>query len=104
MVEVARHFGTEMGHVQSACVTPQLIRQSDIIFVMEKSHYDRVLAMDGSVASRMYLLGAHSATAGRAVEIADPYGRARELYVACHERIAEAIDNLKAVIALRASD
>jgi protein-tyrosine-phosphatase/predicted ATP-grasp superfamily ATP-dependent carboligase len=104
MVEVARHFGTEMGHVQSACVTPQLIRQSDIIFVMEKSHYDRVLAMDGSVASRMFLLGAHSATAGRSVEIADPYGRARELYVACHVRIAEAIDNLKAVIALRASD
>ena len=104
MVEVARHFGTDMSQVRSACVTPPLIQESDIIFVMEKNHYDRVLAMDGSVAGKMYLLGAHPGDTGSGVEIPDPYGRAREWYVSCHERIAEAVDNIKAVIAVRSSD
>ncbi len=104
MVDVARQFGTEMSHVRSASVTQEMLGQSDIIFVMEKSHYDRVVAMDGSAASKMYLLGAHLGGAGRAVEIADPYGRARENYVACHERIVEAVDTIKAVIAVNNSD
>lgn len=104
MVEVAGQFGVDMDTVRSTCVSEQQLHDSDIIFVMEKAHYDRLLAVDASIAEKVYLLGAHRNSAGWAVEITDPYGRSRSNYIHCYERIAEAVDNIKAVIAERSSD
>jgi len=104
MVDVAAEFGLRMDALRSTRVTRQLLRDSEIIFVMEKSHYDRVRAMEPGIAGRVYLLGANPSRQGFPPEIADPYGRAREYYVACYERIAEAMDGIKAVIAERSSD
>lgn len=104
MVEVAAQFGLQMETLRSARVTPQLLRDSDIIFVMEKNHYDRLRSMDESVAGKVYLLGANQSRNGFPAEIVDPYGCAREDYLACYERIAEAMDNIKEVIAMRNSD
>jgi len=104
MVDVAAQFGVDMRAMRSICVTTQLLRDSDIIFVMEKSHYDRLRAMDASIADKVYLLGAHANVAFWPAEIADPYGRARSEYLASYERIAEAVDNIKSVIATRTND
>jgi protein-tyrosine-phosphatase len=104
MVDVARQFGLDMSHFRSTRVTNQLLHQSDIIFVMEKSHYDSLIAMEGSIAGKVYLLGAHLGGAGLSAEIEDPYGRARDKYTTCYERIAEAVDSIKAVIAVKSSD
>jgi protein-tyrosine-phosphatase/predicted ATP-grasp superfamily ATP-dependent carboligase len=104
MVDVAAQFGVDMRALRSARVTTQLLQDSDIIFVMEKSHYDRLCERDASIAGKVYLLGAHPSTADWPAEIADPYGRSRADYMACYERIAEAVDNIKSVIAVRAND
>jgi protein-tyrosine-phosphatase len=104
MVDVAGRFGVDMSAMRSTTVTEQLLRDSDIIFVMEKSHYDRLIAVDAALGKRVYLLGAHPNSAGWPVEIADPYGRARGSYIACYERIAEAVDTIKAVIAEKSGD
>lgn len=104
MVEVAAKFGHDMNNIRSTCVTQQLLHDSDIIFIMEKSHYDRLLTIDGCVASKVYLLGAHQGNVGWSVEIKDPFGRSRESYLVCYESIAEAVDNIKEVIALRSND
>ncbi len=104
MVEIAGQFGVDMKAIRSGCVTEQQLRDSDVIFVMEKAHYDRLLSVDAALAGKVFLLGAHRSHAGWPVEIADPYGQSRASYKACYERIAEAIDNIKAVIAERASD
>ncbi|MEZ5571762.1 MAG: ATP-grasp domain-containing protein [Halioglobus sp.] len=104
MVEVAGQFGLPMGHMLSSHVTPQMLKDSDIIFVMEKSHYDKVLKVDAEISDKVYLLGAHTSSHGWPAEIVDPYGRAKEYYFACYERIAEAVDNLKAMMAIRSSD
>ena len=77
-----------------------MLHDNDIIFVMEKSHYDRLLTMDASVADKVYLLGAHQRGPACPVEIEDPYGHSRENYVVCYERIADAVDFIKAVIAV----
>lgn len=103
MVEIAAHFGLQMETVRSTCVTQQLLIDSDVIFVMEKKHYDRLLTLDERLADRIYLLGANQSHGGYPVEIADPYGRAREHYFACYERISEAMDSIKAAIAVRNS-
>jgi protein-tyrosine-phosphatase/biotin carboxylase len=104
MVEVAGTFGLQMQDLRSTCVTPQMLHESDIIFVMEKSHYDRLLELDAGMSGKVYLLGAHTNDSGWPVEIEDPYGRPRNYYCACYDRIAEAVDNLKALIAIRSSD
>lgn len=104
MVEVAAKYGLQMRSLRSVRVTPQLLNDSDIVFVMEKKHYDRLLAIDENLASRTFLLGASQARSGCPAEIADPYGRAREYYMACYEQIAEAVDSIKEVIAVRTGD
>jgi protein-tyrosine-phosphatase/predicted ATP-grasp superfamily ATP-dependent carboligase len=104
MVEVAGTFGLQMQNLRSSRVSPEMLRDSDMIFVMEKSHYDKVVALDATTSGKVYLLGAHTNNRGWPVEISDPYGRARDYYYACYERIAEAVDNLKALIAMRSSD
>ncbi len=104
MVDVARQFGIDMNGIRSSCVTQRILHESDIIFVMEKSHYDRLIAMDAGVADKVYLLGAHQRSTTCPVEIEDPYGRSRESYVACYKRIADAMDSIKAVIAVKNGD
>ncbi len=101
MVDVAGQFGVDMSAMRSTRVTEQMLQDSDIIFVMEKSHYDRLIAVDPRLAEKVYLLGAHPNTSGWPAEIADPYGQAQGSYVACYDRIAEAVDIIKAVIAER---
>ncbi len=104
MVDVARQFDLEMNNIRSTCITARLLHESDIIFVMEKSHYDRVVAIDPAVADKVYLLGAHAGSAGLPVEIEDPYGLPRANYLACYQRIADAVDHIKAVISTKRSD
>ena len=104
MVEVASHFGVQMHNLRSRRVTHEMLQASDIIFVMEKSHYDKLHELDAAISRKVYLLGAHTNNSGWPVEISDPYGRARTHYNACYCRIAEAVDNLKALIAIRSSD
>jgi protein-tyrosine-phosphatase len=100
MVDVARQFDIDMTSIRSTYVTEQMLHESDVIFVMEKCHYDRLLNMDASLANKVYLLGAHQRSAGCAVEIEDPYGHSRESYVVCYKRIADAIHRIKELIAV----
>jgi protein-tyrosine-phosphatase/predicted ATP-grasp superfamily ATP-dependent carboligase len=104
MVDVARRFGIDMNGIRSTCVTERMLHENDIIFVMEKSHYDRLLTIDASVADKVYLLGAHQRGPACPVEIEDPYGHSRENYVVCYERIADAVDVIKTVIAVESGD
>jgi protein-tyrosine-phosphatase len=104
MVDVARQFDVDMNSIRSTCVTERLLHESDIIFVMEKSHYDRLVTMDASVADKVYLLGAHRRSTNGPAEIGDPYGRSRESYVVCYERVAAAMNHIKAAIGVTNSD
>ncbi len=104
MVEVAAQFDLELGNSRSTRVNEQQLRDSDIIFVMEKSHYDKLLALDSSIADKVFLLGARSSGVDRPMEIADPYGHARDVYLACYRQIVEAADYIKGVIAVEAAE
>jgi protein-tyrosine-phosphatase len=77
-----------------------MLRDSDVIFVMEQSHVERIAALDPAAAERTWLLGAHRRGGGEG-EIADPYGRSRQAYERCFSRIAEAVDHIKSALAVR---
>jgi protein-tyrosine-phosphatase/predicted ATP-grasp superfamily ATP-dependent carboligase len=104
MVEVAAQFDLELGNLRSSCVTLQQLRDSDVIFVMEKRHYDKLLGMDTGLSKKIFLLGAHHGGTSRSVEIEDPYGRAQDVYLACYEQVVEAVDQIKSVIALQVGE
>ena len=104
MVEVAGDRGFNMSDIRSSGITEGILYSYDIIFVMEKSHYDMLIGIDERLAGRVYLLGAFAKKEKWGPEIQDPYGKSRENYMTCYERIAEAVDVLKALIAVRSSD
>ena len=104
MVEVAGHFDLELGNLRSSCVRQEQLRDSDVIFVMEKRHYDKLLDVDAALSKKIFLLGAHHGGARRSVEIEDPYGRTQDVYMACYEQVVEAVDEIKSVIALQLSE
>ncbi|MDZ7782417.1 MAG: ATP-grasp domain-containing protein [Halioglobus sp.] len=79
MVDMAAGFGLDLRGSRSNTVTSDVLCDSDIIFVMEKSHYDRVVAMEPAVAGKTFLLGAHPRRSGSA-EIADPFGQSGQAY------------------------
>jgi len=83
----------------STALTQDMLAGSDLVFVMEQRHYDRIVAMDPRAAERTFLLGAHENTEGWPAEIPDPYGCPRDQYMACYRRIAGAVDRLKSLMA-----
>ena len=104
MVEIAASNGLDMTWLRSVTVSDALLRKSDVIFVMEKAHHDKLLAMRPDVAGRVFLLGAYPSRQSRSAEISDPYGHSRAAYTECYERIAESADHIKAMLAMRLED
>lgn len=104
MIDVARQHHMNLTSSRSIEITPEMIQQSDIIFAMEKVHIDALTALDPSCADRTWLLGAHGGKTKYGAEISDPYGRSKDTYELCYRRIAEAIDNIKGVLAFRRAE
>ncbi len=101
MVEVARERGVRLDDSRSETVTIDALHRADVIFVMEQRHHDAVVSMDPAVAAKTYLLGGHTGDENWPVPIDDPYGNPRAAYEHCFDRIATAVDHLKAFMAMR---
>ncbi len=86
----------------SGCISQRLnldlIKQSDLILVMEMHHKDRVKRWDGDAASKTYLLKEFGAAPGRRdpseLEIGDPIGRPLEYYAACVKEIKSNMERI----------
>ena len=99
MAELAAAKGLPVEDFRSNTVTAAMLARSDIIFVMEKRHYDEIMALDSCAAERTFLLGAHNNAQGWAPEIDDPYGSSIDVYRDCFGRLAAAADAVKDMIA-----
>jgi predicted ATP-grasp superfamily ATP-dependent carboligase len=99
MADLANERGLQAGAFRSSTVTPEMLARSDIIFVMEKRHYDQVMAMDSSAGERTFLLGAHSSVDDWGPEIDDPHGCSFDIYRECYARLDAAVAAIKAMIA-----
>lgn len=104
MVDIAAANGVNLGQLRSSTVTPKLLHSSDIIFIMEKSHYDRLGSISAEVLGKTWLLGAHGGELEKRPEIDDPFGRSREAYEYCYNRIEQAVSHLKAMLVNRLSE
>ena len=96
MQTVASEHGFDLSRFRSARITDALLAQSDVIFVMEKRQYDRLIDEHPAAADRTFLLGPGSREAGQGdAEIADPYHHEEEVYRACFAQVHQAVTQLK---------
>ncbi len=89
MVELAGQRGIDLSGARSRSLDPALVERADIIYVMEKAHYDRLAASFPQARQKAFLLGAALARGGP--EIADPHNRAIQAYRHCYEQIESAV-------------
>lgn len=95
MVARMEERGLSCGDLRSTTVTREMLLDSDVIFVMEKRHFDAAAALAPETRERMFLLGGGLASeqAPRA-EIADPYNHSDGVYAECATQLEAAIGQL----------
>lgn len=92
MVQVAAANGADLTQSRSRMVDKQMLTESDIIFVMEREHRNRLVALDPTVASKTFSLGACLTGLQRPhAEIADPYNKSETVYRACFDDVQRAV-------------
>jgi L-threonylcarbamoyladenylate synthase len=76
--------GIDIGSHFNKGLTKDLIEESDFIYVMERMHREKVVAMDPGASNRCYLLEENG-------QIPDPIGRPQAFYNSCADRIERAV-------------
>lgn len=90
-IKVAQEKGTSLENFRSKPVTPELIKEADIIFTMGNSHKQQILAMVPEAKDKVFLLKEYINEKGN-LEISDPFGQPLEGYRACYHELYEAIE------------
>jgi tRNA threonylcarbamoyl adenosine modification protein (Sua5/YciO/YrdC/YwlC family) len=96
-VSVLKGYGIDAREHVSRPVSNMLLKKSDLVFVMTRSHRSQVLERVPGVESRVYLLGEfrsqpiHSESD---MDILDPMGHARVEYQACAAMIEDCLEKV----------
>jgi len=97
-VSVMKAEGVDISGSLSQRLTPDLIKQADLILVMEEQHRERVKRWIQEAASKTYLLKEFGSgpgpKGGSKLEIADPIGKPLENYIACVKEIKSEIERI----------
>ncbi len=76
--------GIDLSSHRSTALTRELIEQSDIVYVMSRSHEERVLEICPEAAEKCMLLA-------EGIEIADPIGQPQQIFNNCADWIETAV-------------
>lgn len=100
-ISVLKQLGIDATKHQSRPVSNMLLKKSDLIFVMTRTHRMQVLEREPSVEQRIYLLK-EFANIPKGFEsdldISDPIGRSHEAYEECMAMIKEGIEKIVKLI------
>lgn len=86
-------MGVDPGRHASRRLTPQILREADVVYTMTKAHARAVLAMDPTMAGRVETLDPSGA------DVPDPIGGSVEVYRQTLERLGALIDQRLATLA-----
>ena len=96
-VSVLKSFGMDAREHVSRPVTAMLLKKSDLVFVMTRSHRSQVLERVPNVESRVFVLGEFRSDPIRRevdLDIPDPIGHARAEYQACAGVIEDCLEKV----------
>jgi len=91
---VAKEHGVDLERHQAQPLASSLIREADLILVMEPEHRRELLYHRPEAASKVFLLRHFAPSGDRDRAIADPYGRDLEAYRSCFQEIRECVEAL----------
>jgi protein-tyrosine phosphatase len=83
---VTAEHGIDISGIRSRVVTREMIRDADIIFVMEKAHKRFLLGFEPSARRKVHLLKSFGKSRMEE-EVSDPMGGELELYRHCYEEL-----------------
>ncbi len=92
-VEALKAMGVDPGRHASKRLTPEVLREADVVYTMTKAHARAVLAMDPTMAGRVETLDPSGA------DVPDPIGGPMEVYRQTLERLGALIDQRLATLA-----
>ena len=85
-VEVAAKDGVDLAPHRSRRVTPDVVRQTDLVLVMERGHLSAVQAL-GADPKRTFVLSEYPEPGEPTLPLSDPFGGSLESYEECWRRI-----------------
>ena len=86
--------GIDFSSHMARMLTDDMIRHSDLIFVMEQFHQDEILRRVPEAAGKVQVLSRAyrpEASPVEAIDIPDPIGKPGEVYESCFETIRQAV-------------
>jgi len=86
--EVLKEEGIEISNHKPTQITPQIVRDADLILVMERRHKEAILEMAPEVENRVFLLKEFAGEKEN-LDIPDPIGQPEEVYRKRLEEIKE---------------
>jgi protein-tyrosine-phosphatase len=97
-IEVLRREGVDASRYRTKVLTGDMIRNADIILVMEEFHRDEVLMRDPGARGKTFLLGQFGRNRSGAplddAEIPDPVGHPIEDYESCLNTIKDQVKRI----------
>lgn len=90
--------GIDVSQHHSQKVTQEMIKQADLILIMEKLHEERVLDLVPEVKNRLFLLKEFAKIEDNHLDIADPIGKPPEFYASTFAVIKEAIERISKIV------
>lgn len=102
-IEVMMGEGVDVSGYRTKSITDTMIRDSDLILVMERAHKDAVLSKVPEAMSKTFLLkefgvAGIDAAEGRDADVADPIGMPIEGYRDCLGTIEREINRIAALL------
>lgn len=73
-IEIIRNIGVDISHHRSRHLTDNMIKEADMVIVMEASHRDKILGKYPEISNKVFLLSRFGNEKGIERDIADPYG------------------------------
>jgi protein-tyrosine-phosphatase len=96
-VEVAAREGVDLKSHRSRRLTPALLREADLVLVMERGHLTTVRTL-GADAARAHILSEYPPPGDPSLPVSDPFGASIEAYEECWRRIQTHLNRVVPVI------
>ena len=87
-------MGVDISSHKSTKIRSAMLRDADLILVMERYHRDAIVHMDATIKSKVKLLKEYINASPVEMDVEDPLGGSLEQYRACALELRECVKNL----------
>lgn len=93
-IEIIRNIGVDISHHRSRHLTDDMVKEADMVIVMEASHRDKILGKYPESSNKVFLLSRFGNEKGIERDVADPYGASVFYYRTAFREISFYINGL----------